>query len=266
MRVQTEEWRRFIPGVRMYKGKKTLFYNGEILFDDETGEWLIYDKEERKSWKVIFVLPGVEIIGELTFAECCNVETVIMADSVKRIKDDAFANCRKLAYVKLSTILEYIGKVAFYRCSLTSVFIPQSCREIESQAFYGCRKLVIFHVPQETQLYGWDVISGTALIAAAPFEMNEEREDEKDMDNEMNDWIKNINNEEKYTLHRLCCSHIIEMNDIQTFVEREGLRAMTVKNTIGVTPSEYLEANPFLKVEEKQIIKDFILRKMGEMV
>ena len=71
MRVQTEEWRRFIPGVRMYKGKKTLFYNGEILFDsyiyeygedDEDEIFLIYNEEERKSWEVIIVLPGVDSI------------------------------------------------------------------------------------------------------------------------------------------------------------------------------------------------------------
>ena len=55
MRVQTEEWRRFVPGVRMYNGEKTLFYNGEKLWegDEHDGHPLIYDEEERNSWKVI---------------------------------------------------------------------------------------------------------------------------------------------------------------------------------------------------------------------
>ena len=48
-RVQTEEWRLFIPGVRMYEGKKTLFYNGEKLYDAVNGEFLSYDYEERES-------------------------------------------------------------------------------------------------------------------------------------------------------------------------------------------------------------------------
>lgn len=81
MRVQTEEWRRFIPGVRMYKGKKTLFYNGEILWDEITGAPLIYDKKERKTWEVIIVLPGVKVIPKWNFLECEHVTAVIMNDN-----------------------------------------------------------------------------------------------------------------------------------------------------------------------------------------
>ena len=69
MRVQTEEWRKFIPGIRMYKGKKTYFYNGEKLWD-VTDDWedqlLVHDKDERNSWEVIIVLPGVEVIPDFT--------------------------------------------------------------------------------------------------------------------------------------------------------------------------------------------------------
>ena len=131
MRVQTEEWRRFIPAVRMYKGKKTLFYNGEKLYDEENREWLIYSKEERDSWEVIIVLPGVEIIRDENFSWCVNVKTVIMSEDVKRIEYGAFSSCRSLVFVKLSRNLEYIGELAFIYClSLTSIFIPPSCTEM----------------------------------------------------------------------------------------------------------------------------------------
>ena len=66
MRVQTEEWRRFIPGIRMYKGKKTYFYNGEKLRDDDYDS-LIYSWEERLTWEVIIVLPGVEVIPKYIY-------------------------------------------------------------------------------------------------------------------------------------------------------------------------------------------------------
>ena len=46
----------------MYKGKKTLFYNGEELYDDENDEFLIYNEQEQMSWEVVIVLPGVEMI------------------------------------------------------------------------------------------------------------------------------------------------------------------------------------------------------------
>ena len=78
MRVQTEEWQRFIPGVRMYQRKKTLFYNGEILYDAQNGEPLIYSWEERQTWKAVIVLPGVEVIPEDIFHECKNIETIIV--------------------------------------------------------------------------------------------------------------------------------------------------------------------------------------------
>ena len=92
IRVQMEEWHTFMPGIRMYKGKKTYFYNGEILRDEETGEFLIYDWKERYSWEVIIVLPGVVVIPYGTFTYCTNVETVIESDSVKRIEKLAFSN------------------------------------------------------------------------------------------------------------------------------------------------------------------------------
>lgn len=76
----------------MYKGKKTLFYNGENLWDGGLfGEPLVYNNEERRTWQVIIVLPGVEVIPEWTFCWCAKLETVIMADdSVQRIEHEGF--------------------------------------------------------------------------------------------------------------------------------------------------------------------------------
>ena len=99
MRVQTEEWRRFIPGIRMYKGKMTLFWNGEKLHDDENYEFLLYDRKERHKWEVIIVLPGVEVIPWFTFKSCENVKTVIMSDTVRRIEHHAFLKCFFLKFV-----------------------------------------------------------------------------------------------------------------------------------------------------------------------
>ena len=77
----------------MYKGKKTLFYNGEnIGWDDDSRKFRIYNKEEMQSWQVIIVLPGVKVIPFYTFGACYhqNIETVIMADTVRRIEKSAF--------------------------------------------------------------------------------------------------------------------------------------------------------------------------------
>ncbi|GFH56954.1 hypothetical protein CTEN210_13430 [Chaetoceros tenuissimus] len=255
-------------GVHMYRGKRTLFYKGEILYKFETGEYLIYDKDERESWEVIIVLPGVEVIHHGTFNECRNIETVIMADTVKRIENEAFDSCLNLKFVKLSRNLEFIGTNTFWYCkSLTSVFIPASCREIGDWAFYNCKRLLILVLPPYTQL-GEDVFESTALMKRSPFETDENGDYDRNDDNEeetVDQWIKSINNEEAYVLHRACSSFNPSSENIHALVKRQGIELMRMKNTIGVTPSQYLEANKFAEISEKDIINRYISEMMGEV-
>lgn len=265
MRVQTEEWRRFIPGVRMYKGKMTLFYNGEILYDEENG-YLIYTEEERLKWEVIIILPGVEIIPEETFRSCKNVETVIMSDTVRRIEAGAFFQCFSLEYIRLSRTLEYIGESTFDSCdSLHSIFIPPSCREIGDWAFFGCKKLIIFVVPTDTELDG-QVIANTTLIEASPFETDEDGE-YLNFD-EVNEWIKNINGDtDEFALHRACSSYNPIIEIIHEIVTRQGLQAFYTKNELGITPLQYLAANPFAEdIDQRALVKRYVFEMMGEVV
>ncbi|GFH44712.1 hypothetical protein CTEN210_01186 [Chaetoceros tenuissimus] len=267
MRVQTEEWQRFIPGVRMYKGKKTLFYNGEKLWEGEEGELcgnpLIYDWKERDSWEVIIVLPGVEVIPELTFYDCRNIKTLIMADTVRRVEWRTFSDCLNLAFVKLSRNLEYIGEAFFCCASLTSIFVPPSCREIDDMAFYGCDKLIIFQVPQHTQL-GSFVIERTALIKASPFE-TDWAGNYRNVE-EVNDWIRNLHAGNELSLHRACVSYNPLDEVIFDIIKRQGLKAFKKPDSVGVMPSQYLSENTFADIEEQKMIKRYILDMMGEVI
>ena len=254
----------------MWKGKMPLFYNGEKLWDDETRGYLVYNKEERDKWQVIIVLPGVEVIPDHTFYYCKNVKTVIMSDSVKRIEDHyAFSGCASLAYVRLSRNLEYIGVHAFYYCKcLSSIFIPPSCAEIGDWAFDGCAKLIILSVPQNTQL-GENVIANTLLLANSSFETNSRGNYENHED--VNTWLKNINQGDEFALHRACSGFNPPLeNDLVVTLKEQGLRALKERNSIakyvGVTPLEYLEANPYAEIDEQEIMKKYILEMMGEVV
>ncbi|GFH47045.1 hypothetical protein CTEN210_03520 [Chaetoceros tenuissimus] len=259
MRVQTEEWRRFIPGIRMYKGKKTYFYNGEILWDHDKKDFLVYDEKERHSWEVVIILPGVEIIPVATFFECYNVKTVILADTVRRIESiSAFNACFGLVSVRLSRNLEYIGAWAFHRCeSLTSISIPPSCRDIRNDAFHGCQKLIILGLPQHVQL-GTGVFQQTALIRKSSIEIEDDEE-------EAVQWVKSINNEEEYALHRACASFNPLAEIIHALVKQQGIESMRMPNTIGITPSQYLHANTVADISEKEIVNKYILDMMGEI-
>ncbi|GFH50289.1 hypothetical protein CTEN210_06765 [Chaetoceros tenuissimus] len=257
MRVQTEEWRRFIPGVRMYQGKKTLFYNGEELYDDDNGEYLVYSEEEQKSWEVIIVLPGVRVIHVKTFSTLSKIETVIMADdSVETIEEMAFDRCRSLKIVKFSRNLEFIGMGAFWSCrSLISIFIPPSCREIGNQVFQYCEKLIIFHVPRHTMM-GVKAIRETALFDASPFEV----------DVRVHEWVKGINDDDKYELHRACSSFNPLMDIIYGIVKRKGLASFKKQNEVGMTPFDYLDTNPFadIDIDQRALMKRYVLEMMGE--
>ncbi|GFH61970.1 hypothetical protein CTEN210_18446 [Chaetoceros tenuissimus] len=269
MRVQTEEWRRFIPGVRMYKGKKTLFYNGENLWerngDDLNGRPLIYDEEEREKWEVIIVLPGVEVIPECTFHWCTTIERVIMADTVKRIEDNAFCHCYRLVFVKLSRNLEFIGRWAFEDCvSLTSIFIPPSCQEIGTWAFDSCKKLIICNVPEYTRL-GRYVFQNTALMKKSSIDFHENGDYDYENEEEAVRWVKSINIAEEFALHRACTSFNLLTEIIHPLVQCQGIKAMRMPNAIGITPSQYLAANPFADISEKEIVNRYILDMMGEV-
>ena len=248
----------------MYKGKNTYFYNGEKLYDFETSQYLVHDKEERLTWEVIMVLPGVEVIPDSTFSECWNVKTVIMSDTVRRIEGRAFDSCYCLEFVKLSTSLEYIGRWAFHFCrSLTSIFIPPSCREIGDWAFQYCKQLIIFNVPENTEL-GGSVIARTALIKSSPFQTNDRGEYANT--NQVNGWIRNRHADNQFSLHRACASYNPLDEVIFNIVKREGIGAFKNPDSVGITPSQYLSLNPFTEIKEEKIIKRYILEMMGEVV
>ncbi|GFH61541.1 hypothetical protein CTEN210_18017 [Chaetoceros tenuissimus] len=263
MRFQTEEWCKFTPGIRMYKGEKTYFYNGEKLWERDwyTGHPLIYDHEERQSWEVIIILPGVRVIPTMTFGNS-NIKAVIMADdSVERIEDEAFYWCKKIAFVKFSRKLEFIGDDAFQSCeSLNSIFIPDSCRQIGNQAFDDCKMLIILQ--QHTELVGPQFSFWTPLLQLFIGEVRNELSFD-----EVNRWVKSINGDDEYGLHRLCSSmHPSEDEICQMINEEGGIHAMTEKNSIDITPSDYLAANPYADVDEMKLMKRFVLEKMGKIV
>lgn len=69
-------------------------------------------------------------------------------------------------------------------------------------------------------------------------------------------WIKSMNEEEEFRLHRICSEMEPSMKDIHEILNRHGsLDIMLLKKRVGITQSEYLVANLFANVE-----------KLGEIV
>ena len=121
-----------------------------------------YTLQQRHSWQQIIILSNVKIIPEYsTFANCQNVQRIIMSDSVERIKWRAFEKCTRLVYVKLSRTLEFIDGYIFQNCTfLEEMYIPQSCTEIHTQAIFNCKRLKLLIA----STLGDGIVRGTALI------------------------------------------------------------------------------------------------------
>lgn len=190
-----------------------------------------------------------------------------MADTVQRIGYSAFLWCKKLVFVRLSRNLEYIGGGAFQSCtSLKSIYILPSCTDIGNQVFFGCKELIILNVPNDTRLGTW-VISETALVEESYFEEYKlDSFGDYENNEEVNALIKNVNQGEEYALHRACSSFNPLPEIISEIVKRDGLQCFKKQNEIGITPSQYLHANPFAEVEQIAIAKRYVLEMMGEIL
>ncbi|GFH56694.1 hypothetical protein CTEN210_13170 [Chaetoceros tenuissimus] len=221
---------------------------------------------ERLSWQQIIIVDGVTDIPASTFFGCKNIEKVIFANTVIRIERRAFSGCSSLVSIKLPTNLEYIGAYAFKRCNLSSAFVPPTCREICRYAFTGNRNLSIFHVPQDTELDREGIIQNTALARASPIVPNRIGIYYTSLQKiEMNRWIKTMNNDEEFALHRACSSFQPLKEVILTIIQEKGLKAFKDKNSARISPSRYLEENPYTILTEKEIIQEYLSIMMGEV-
>lgn len=87
-------------------------------------------------------IEGVIEIGQDTFYNCKNLETVTLSDDVKTIGYYAFNNCSSLKNLKMSNSLISLGKSAFNGCTnLENIVIPNGVTTIPDKAFYNCTSL-----------------------------------------------------------------------------------------------------------------------------
>ena len=142
---------------------------------------------------------------------------------------------------------------------------PLSCREIGPYAFKENKNLSIFHFPQEVEL-GTNVIFGTALAKASDYSLTTDGRYGLGDRDAVNQWLKNINNDEKFALHRACASFQPLKEVILAIILQKGLNAFRVENSAGITPSRYLQENPYTDLTEKQIIHDYVMKMIGDVV
>lgn len=106
------------------------------MLEELTAPADIYNKcyISSKTFKTLKITAGEAV--EAISGNKKNLETLVLADTVKTIGKSAFSNLTKLSSVTFSASLETIGQYAFYGCeSLTVFHAPSSLKTIEYGAF-----------------------------------------------------------------------------------------------------------------------------------
>lgn len=106
------------------------------MLEELTAPADIYNKcyISSKTFKTLKITAGEAV--EAISGNKKNLETLVLADTVKTIGKSAFSNLTKLSSVTFSASLETIGQYAFYGCESLTVFnAPSSLKTIEYGAF-----------------------------------------------------------------------------------------------------------------------------------
>ena len=130
--------------------------NGNISGEVVIPEKITYDEVEY----------SVTTVG--SFAQCREITSVIIPNSVTNIYGSSFKWCSNLTSVQLPNAIKKIPNQLFNQCSnLESVTIPDSVTLIEQEAFKGCSKLSPFYIPESVQTIQGNAFAGINTIVYA---------------------------------------------------------------------------------------------------
>ena len=124
---------------------ETYYKNGLTLFEDGSGEVVLYLVPSDYAEKTVNVPEGVTAIGGYAFAYNSNVETIVLSSSVKTLNDRAFRDT-SASTVVLNEGLENISYQAFRNAlNVKEVVIPSTVKTISKEAFQnsGVTSLII---------------------------------------------------------------------------------------------------------------------------
>ena len=90
----------------------------------------------------VTIADTVKKVGERAFWGCSSLESIVIPNGVTTISACAFRGCSRLKSIILSDTIKEIGWYAFENCSsLESIVIPNGVTTIGRQAFCGCSSL-----------------------------------------------------------------------------------------------------------------------------
>lgn len=108
----------------------------------------------------IVVKPGTILIADNAFAGT-DITSITMPDSTVAIGANAFANCKKLTTVRVSSQLAEMGESAFSGCSaLVRIYLPGTLKVIPKTAFENCTNMEYAYIRYGVEKLGQNAFNG----------------------------------------------------------------------------------------------------------
>ena len=163
MNLSYKDFCRFMVSVESNYEKLNEIHipEGGNVFSSEDGKMLMHRDGKTGDVDLVFVLKGLkhakipEGVSEISAFRGSEIESVEFPDSVKKINDAAFENCKNLKEVKMSDNIEHIGDLAFKGCtSLENVSLPKNMKTLGVYSFADCKSLKTVEMDENIELIG----------------------------------------------------------------------------------------------------------------
>ncbi len=136
---------------------------GEIVIPSELRDCPVVRIDERafadcQNITSVTIPDSVKSIGYEAFSQCINLKSVTLSEKLTTIEDKAFSECTSLKDITLPDGVTSIGNSAFYNCtSLTDITIPDSVTDLGVAVFYGCSSLTNVAMSKNAKSIGKDL-------------------------------------------------------------------------------------------------------------
>ncbi len=116
-----------------------------VLFSADGETLILFPKNTGGTYTVP---SGVKTIGENAFADCNDLNRVILPEGLTLICESAFSFCTALEQVVFPSTLEAIEGFAFSGCyALSELNLPEGFKSLDTWSFYSCDALTTVTLP-----------------------------------------------------------------------------------------------------------------------
>ena len=128
-----------IPWLRELGIHYTGIVTGTVIIEGDT---LVGVSPDYTNTGTLVIPNTVKKIKQGAFANCKDIVGVVLPEGITEIPDNCFNSCTSLYNVTIPNTVQRIGNYAFYACtSLTNLELPRELTTIGKKAFYWCSSI-----------------------------------------------------------------------------------------------------------------------------